>query len=469
MSGLKRSKNGDNNNSKRTIKIESVEPEKYDKRKGGKKVVKEEVKLHEGEKDSIDKLSNVTLSDEQIFLKDDIIKFVKESIREYQKGDLPKVYVIKGGAGTGKSVVLNNLFNEIQKMNREIKDEDLKGSHNYLVVNHPEMIRLYHRIAQSFPYLSKNDIERPTSYINQFERINKGKKEKKMNDLVIVDEAHLLATCKNAYKKFYGENHLIDIMKTCKVVVIVYDDKQTLRTDQYWSEEGNDGGCSLGDIINGRSKEIKEFELKEQFRMNIKNGEEDNSDVLEWIRRLCFERKVQPIPRERLDCGFEFKIFDNCQEMYERIVEKNDKYGQCRILSTYDFPYRISGNKEWYVTGSGGFKLRWDKFTPGHVVPWSEREYTIGEVGSVYTIQGFDLNYVGVIVGPSVIVDVEGDRVGVDATAYEDRAGTSRRGGAGGAGGEAHAVAVQRIVLNSLYVLLSRGVRGLYVHFAKSG
>ena len=429
---------------KRTIKIDSVEPRKYVKKEEGS-----------GQPDSIDKLSNVTLSDEQVFLKDDIIRFVKESIRNYREGGLPRVYVIKGGAGTGKSVVLNNLFNEIQKLNRKLGDEDLKGTKNYLVVNHPEMIRLYHRIARSFDYLSKRDIERPTSYINQFEK--EKKKKAGLNDLVIVDEAHLLATCKNAYKKFYGENHLTEILKTCKVVVVVYDDRQTLRTDQFWAEHSPQG-CSLEQVLQEHSREHKEYELQEQFRMNVNNSRQDNTDVLEWVKRVCFQRRVQPVPPERLDGEFEFKVFHNCQEMYERVRTKNAQYGQCRILSTYDYPYRISGDKEWYVTGRGGFKLRWDKFTPGHHVPWSEREYTIDEVGSVYTIQGFDLNYVGVIIGPSLSVDWAADTVNVNTDVYEDRAGTVRRDGLD------REQAVEQIVLNSLYVLLTRGVRGLYVY-----
>lgn len=435
---------------KRTIKIDSVEPRKYVKKDGGS-----------GQPDSIDKLSNVTLSDEQVQVKDDIIRFVKESIRNHREGDLPRVYVIKGGAGTGKSVVLNNLFNEIQKLNRKVGDEDLKGTRNYLVVNHPEMIRLYHRIARSFAYLSKRDIERPTSYINQFAK-DRQKNKRLLNDLVIVDEAHLLATCKNAYKKFYGENHLTEIMKTCKVAVVVYDERQTLRTDQFWAEHSAHG-CSLEDVLRQHSREHREYELQQQFRMNLSNAHEDNTDVLQWVQRVCFQRHVQPVPRERLGGHFEFKVFDDCQQMYERVRSKNAQYGQCRILSTYDYPYRISGDRDWYVTGRGGFRLRWDKFTPGHTVPWSERDYTIDEVGSVYTIQGFDLNYVGVIIGPSVDIDWAADTVSVNAAAYEDRAGTVRRAGLD------RDKAVETIVLNSLYVLLTRGVRGLYVYVHSEG
>lgn len=444
------------NNNKRTITIESVEPRKYIKNEENNNNDNNNKKF---EQDSIDKLSNVILSDEQMNVKEDIIKFVKESIKNYQKGDKPRAYVIKGGAGTGKSVVLNNLFNEIQKISREDKSKEniLKNSKNYLLVNHPEMIRLYHRIAKSFPYLNKKDIERPTSYINQFEK-NNNKNE--LNDLIIIDEAHLLSTCKNAYKRFFGNNHLIDIMKTCKVIVIVYDDKQTLRTDQYWEEDNKDG-CSLELILNKFSKDFKIIELKEQFRMKLKNSINDNSDILNWIKNLCFNYKIKPIPKERLnkESNFEFKIFKNCQEMYQRIIEKNEKYGQCRILSTYDYPYRISGNKEWYVTGSGGFKLRWDKFTPGHQVPWSERDYTIKEVGSVYTIQGFDLNYVGVIIGPSIKINWDKNEISIDISKYEDKAGSVNKNGI-----KDRERAVKKIIMNSLYVLLTRGVRGLYVY-----
>ncbi|WP_235697653.1 DNA/RNA helicase domain-containing protein [Corynebacterium diphtheriae] len=31
---------------------------------------------------------------------------------------------------------------------------------------------------------------------------------------------------------------------------------------------------------------------------------------------------------------------------------------------------------------------------------WAEKPHTINEVGSIFTIQGFDLNYAGVIIGP---------------------------------------------------------------------
>ena len=428
--------------SKRTVvEVESVDPNKYKKR------VKE--------KDAIDKLSHVELSNEQITLKDDIIKFCENGIKEYKEGDKPRVFIIRGGAGTGKSVVLNSLFNDIQQISKNGDKEVLKDTRNYLLVNHPEMIRLYHRVIKSFEWINKSEIERPTSYINGFNKTHKG-----LNDIVIIDEAHLLATCKNAYKRFLGDNHLSEVIKTCKVIIIVYDEEQTLRTDQYWG--GIKGSTSLNDILEGNVELVKEYTLREQWRMQGKGSLE----VYEWIKRMCFDNEVYPYPKECIDVGddgktFEFKVFDNCQEMYDKIKEKDEIYGQCRMLSTYDQPYRLQG--KWYVHGSGGFKLMWDKFTPGAMIPWSERRDTIDEVGSVYTIQGLDVNYAGVIIGPSVRVESDG-QLQIDVSKYEDKAGTSARGDMK-RGSRLHQLAVEKMIRNSLYVLLTRPVRGLYVCF----
>ena len=38
---------------------------------------------------------------------------------------------------------------------------------------------------------------------------------------------------------------------------------------------------------------------------------------------------------------------------------------------------------------------------------WAEKDYSINEAGSIFTIQGFDLAYAGVILGPSVKYDKE--------------------------------------------------------------
>jgi phage repressor protein C with HTH and peptisase S24 domain len=84
---------------------------------------------------------------------------------------------------------------------------------------------------------------------------------------------------------------------------------------------------------------------------------------------------------------------------------------------------------------------------------WAYDPNGIEQVGCVYTAQGFEFDYVGVIFGPDL-------RYNLDSQAWEGHRGDSkdnevRRGGE----------RFVDLVKNTYRVLLSRGLKGCYVHF----
>jgi len=246
----------------------------------------------------------LTLSEPQTELLHRVMSFC-----ERHQADDSALFVIEGTAGTGKSVVLNAIFNALQTWARSgAAGDPLKGLRNMLIVNHPEMLKLYRNIAATMPALRKSDYERPTTFIN-----TSAKTGRRM-DIVLVDEAHLLLTRPDRYNHFTQQNHLEEI-------------------------------------------------------------------------------------------------------------------------------------------------LRWDRSLPREKLPWAERPDTIDEVGSVYTIQGFDLNYAGVILGPSLFYDVKHDRIGVRPERYEDSAAFQGRDGIA-----APEEAKTRVILNALNVILTRGIHGLFLY-----
>lgn len=155
---------------------------------------------------------------------------------------------------------------------------------------------------------------------------------------------------------------------------------------------------------------------------------------------------------------YDFKIWNDCGEMYDALKLKNEEFGQCRVLCTYDFPYRLDG-KDYFVECGKNFRVRWDRYQPRAALPWSERADSIDEVGSVYTIQGFDLNYAAVILGRSIGYDSVNDCLKIKPELYDDRAGFTKKKNIL----NPDTVKVQ-IILNSLNVLLTRGVKGLYIY-----
>ncbi|QYH51512.1 DUF2075 domain-containing protein [Liquorilactobacillus hordei] len=369
------------------------------------------------------------LSCEQEEVKSSVLNFAECKLMEKQKG----VFVIEGQAGTGKSVLVTSIFNEIQRAHND-KSSVFSGTNNYVLVNHPEMLKFYKRIAGESSVLLKKNFDRPTSFINKM------LKNTEQADIVIIDEAHLLLTKKDVYNHFFQENQLQEIIKHAKVVIVIFDDNQVLKAKSYWSKQ------KLIAILGEKSIEIKH--LQKQFRV------EADADVQDWIAEFC-SKKIQQVPKKQ---KFDFRIMNDAKEMYELVKEHEKAVGLSRLLATYDFPYRLDGND--YFVKAGNLNLRWDRSNPKESLAWAERSDTINEVGSVYTIQGFDLNYAGIILGPSLGYDEKSNKLIVRPEFYEDQAAFN---GIKQLGSNIEATK-ERLMLNALRVLLTRARKGLYIY-----
>lgn len=394
-----------------------------------RQIVKDDIEVLENK--DIFKLSPYkSLSAAQLKVKQDVLDYCNKNIKKNGQ----QVFLIKGEAGTGKSVVLSSLFNTIQDLTKD-KSSPLFKTNNYLLVNHGEMIKTYKGIASSLPNLKKRSFLKPTTFINRVD-----KEVIKDVDIVLVDEAHLLLSKEDTYNSFSYKNYLEEIIKRSKVTVIIFDPKQVLKLKSYWNED------TIKEITKVYNTTV--YHLTDQFRIQASDR------VPYWIDQFV-SNNLLPIPNER--SNFEFKVFENSDDIKQAIFKKNDEVGLSRLVSTFDYLHKKDGNT--YIVDKGGINLPWnhtsDSFT------WAEQASTIKEVGSIYTVQGFDLNYVGVIIGPSISYDPETDKLLIDTKKYKDTEAYRRRQDLSVEENEKSKV---DIILNSLNVLMKRGIYGLYLY-----
>lgn len=380
---------------------------------------------------------HVVLSTEQRELVLKIMNFTRDRLQNNQTG----VFTIFGDAGTGKSVILSHLFAKIQLLARTDNTSALYRTRNYFLVNHPEVLKVYKAIAGSNTILLKKDYQRPTTFINQLDKHNQAA------DIVLIDEAHLLLSKSDHYNNFYFHNQLQEIIKRSKVVILVFDQTQVLRMKSYWTNE------RLNALLTPYPHE--NYVLKKQFRMSA------GPELLDWINQLTLRRTVTELTPEMLN-NYDFRIYDDAEEMRKAIVMRNQQVGLSRILSTSGYPSTLDGGKHYICEGK--FKMPWDQYNYTET-PWAEIPATIDEVGSIYTCQGFDLNYAGIIIGPPIYLrDAKHGRLDVDLTKHTDVEAFKKRD-------DLTDLAMiesveKKMVMNSLNVLLKRGVYGtyLYVH-----
>ncbi|MCK8624498.1 DUF2075 domain-containing protein [Apilactobacillus xinyiensis] len=380
---------------------------------------------------AVDKLNpNKNLTDEQQYLVEKIENFAKENLNQTKHA----VFTIYGDAGTGKSVVLSKLFYDFQQMAKQ--SGILKGTQNHFLVNHPEILKVYKNIAGDEPNVLKKNFNRPTSFINSMN------KNGLHSDITIVDEAHLLLSRSDHYNNFYQDNQLTEIIKKSKVTIIVFDHRQVLRTKMFWNEE------MLRRLLEPYHND--EYHLTKQFRMTA------SQKLVDWINSFT-DGYLAKIPNDAKQ-NYDFKVFEDAEEMRKTIVKKNKQVGLSRIVSTSGYPSTLDGGKHYVIEGN--FKMPWDQYNFTQT-PWAEIPETINEVGSIFTCQGFDLNYVGVILGPPISLSNDGQTIDVNLNKFTDVESLKKRPDM--KNDESFEKIKKQLILNSINVLMKRGVHGLYI------
>ncbi|TMT01097.1 DUF2075 domain-containing protein [Apilactobacillus kunkeei] len=393
------------------------------------------------------------LTDEQLNARDKII----DKIKKIRNGDsTDNLIIIKGSAGTGKTVLLSSLFSELNKPDNQ---------EAYILVNHDEQVKVYENIASKIGIKTKmgdSIANKPTMFLNQHlvDEINKGKQNKV--DISLIDEAHLLFTQGN--QSYQGKNQLGDIMNVSNVVVAVLDPMQVLKNNGYLEQTYYDT------LITNAKKNNNLIELSDQNRMVA------SKETINWIEDIVTKNEINKIPNDE---KYDLRVFGNVNDMYNEIKKHNDNIesltkGLSRLVATYDWKYiknkkniiKLENGNEfadlWRVKIGDKFNLPWNNQLPVEKkykgLSWAEQPQTINEVGSTFTIQGFDLNYCGVIIGPSV--KFRDGKIVYDKSESYDKKVTGRRT----LKNDEKKDVSSELIRNQLNVLLKRGVHGLFIY-----
>jgi len=397
--------------------------------------------LSEIEKSAFFKASPLKkLTQEQLDAKEEILAKVYDALENGKEGQL---IFVQGEAGTGKTVLNSALFYELITRGEEYFGHTISC---HLMVNHDQQLHVYQQIAKRLN-LGDNTVHKPTSFINQFSVNNKV-------DVAFIDEGHLLLT--QGKQSYTGHNQLDDIMKRSRVTVIMFDEYQVLTAEEYWEPAVLDYFKDL----SFRQRNL--LGLSQQLRMQCSDS------TMKWINSFVEFRLLRPFTK---DLQYDVRSFDSPKALHEAIKKKAETDSLSRIVATYDWPYskkESPSNGGYWSVKIGNWALPWNYETEKELPPkeqrankskaWAEQEHTIDEVGSTFTIQGFDLSYVGVILGPSV--KYRNGAIVFDPSESHNNKAKQRRtlkDGSKVSFGET-------FIRNEVKVLLTRGVKGLYIY-----
>lgn len=363
---------------------------------------------------------------------------VLHQARAIAHGGGKRVVIIRGGPGTGKTVLAVNLLSDITSMGmssqyvsknaapRNVYGERLKGQR-----------RGRSRVDKLFVGSG--------SFCNA---------EPDVFDVLLADEAHRLNERSGLYQNL-GENQVMEIVRASRMSVFFIDEDQrvTLRD------------IGTVDEIRKHAKEmgamVTEMELDSQFRCSGSDG------YLEWLDDVLQIRETASFePDDTFD--YDFRVFDDPNELRRAIEERNAVNNRSRMVAGYCWNWISEGKDDTDVHDvtipEFGFGMSWNL---GSSQTWAIDPDSVKEIGCIHTCQGLEFDYVGVIIGDDIRYD--NGEVITDAS-KRARTDQSLKGlKKMYPDPEKAAEVADRIIKNTYKVLMSRGMKGCYVYCTDPG
>jgi DUF2075 family protein len=406
------------------------------------------------------------LTQDQAIAVEDIVEGLFEDLKSGEKSTI----VIQGEPGTGKTVLAIYMLKLLMDIAATAPAEDLDSDSLFaeffvegfrdlltdvrigLVVPQQSLRESIKKVFKKTPGLH------PEMVMTAFDV---GFSDEHF-DLLIVDEAHRLNQRANQPSGVQNKNFRLITEK-----LFGSDDKTKTQLDWIRAKSTHqifllDAAQSvrpadlppemLGELVRQAKIANRNYPLVSQMRVQA------GSDYVSYIRRILGKpiasgARVAP---EKFE-GYGFRIFDNLAEMREEIRRKDAEVGLSRLLAGYAWAWKTKNEKTAFDIELDGVQLRWNT----KQVDWIASPKAVDEVGSIHTVQGYDLNYAGVIIGPDLRYDPLNDTLIVDRDSYFDTKGKENNDVLGKKYTDEDLL---RFISNIYAVLLTRGILGTYVY-----
>jgi len=372
--------------------------------------------------------TNEMINKRQIFnlIDDQIAAYnsVMHKARQLSKTSKKSVVIVKGGPGTGKSVIALEVMGELLRIGKTVMHATGSSAFtNTLRKIVGTRARNLFKFFNSFSDAEKNSF-----------------------DVLVCDEAHRIR--ENSVSRYLPKNkrsglpQINELFNVAKLNIFFIDPYQVVRPGEIGSIELVK---ETAEKFGVKESDIAEFELTTQFRCS-------GSDAyLDWLDNLLSIRKVD---NPHFDKRMEFRTFDDPKEMMEMIRKRNsEKKNSARITAGFCWKWSepLSDGTLVRDVKIGDFEMPWEK--KNEFWKWATDDSGMEQVGTVYTAQGFEFDYIGVIFGNDLVYDSEKKQwKAIPQNSHDSQVKRNNPD-------------LARHLLNTYRVLLSRAHKGVYIYF----
>lgn len=309
---------------------------------------------------------------------------VLHEVNRAREADRKHVVIVTGGPGSGKSVIALSLVGELARRGR--------------TVIHATGSRSFTQTLRKVAGERSPATKRLFKYFNDFMAADRNGL-----DVLVLDEAHRIretSVSRWTRKEFRGDARpqLDELIAAARVPVFLLDEHQVVRPGEFGTVH------EIEAYAHGLGLEVHRVDLDAQFRCGGSEG------YVLWVNAFL-GLSEEPSFIWDGDPAFDVRVAESPAEMEAVLQARLDEGYGARMTAGYCWPWsdpRSDGSLVPDVV-IGGWSKPWNvrgERTVGSAPPaalWAHAEGGFGQVGCVYTAQGFEYDWNGVILGPDLV------------------------------------------------------------------
>lgn len=308
---------------------------------------------------------------------------VRHEVERARADDSKSIVIVTGGPGTGKSVIALSLLGELARQGR--------------TVLHATGSQSFTKTLRKIAGRGSTRVQGMFKYFNSFMEA-----ERNGLDVLILDEAHRIReTSANRYTKASsrtGRPQLDELISAARVPVFLLDEHQVVRPGELGTVD------EIESFAKDLGLKVHRLSLDDQFRCG------GSEAYLLWVQRLLGLIAGAPMKWEG-DQNFSLEVVESPQEMETRLALHVDSGFGARMTAGFCWPWSDTGQDGRLVNDVvvGKWTRPWNvkgERAVGGAPPsalWATDPAGFGQVGCIYTAQGFEYDWNGVIVGPDLV------------------------------------------------------------------
>lgn len=309
---------------------------------------------------------------------------IRHEVQRASAAETKRVIVVSGGPGTGKSAIALSVLGDLAR-------------EGYSVV-HATGSRSFTQTMRKVAGYRSRSTQALFKYFNSFTQA-----DPEGIDVLIADEAHRIReSSNNRFTRAAARSDRLQIdelITAAKVPVFLLDDNQVVRKGELGSTR------EIGAYARTRGYEVVRIDLNEQFRCG------GSAPYIEWVEQILGLTDMDPAEAALPDDDpFVIEVVDSPWELERKLRERNTDGFSARIAAGFCWPWS-DANRNGLVNDVviGDWAKPWNSKEErriGNAPPaalWATQEGGFEQVGCVYTAQGFEFDWAGVIIGPDLI------------------------------------------------------------------